>query len=58
MFSAISINQDVAKGKGINEYCLESRKNKNSLGRPDWQQPWQSVQHTEHSFKDVFDKII
>ena len=58
MFSAISINDDIAKGKRINEYCLQSRIHKNNLGRPDWQQPWQSMQHAEYSHKDVINKII
>jgi hypothetical protein len=53
MFSAISMNPETAKGKRINETGLESKKNKHHLGRPEWQQEWKSLQHSEYNQKDV-----
>jgi len=53
MFSTISLNPETDKGKRINETSLESKNNKHRLGRPEWQQSWKSIQHSEHNQKDV-----
>ena len=53
MFSTISLNPETDKGKRINETSLESKKNHHQLGRPEWQQTWKSIQHSEYNHKDV-----
>ncbi len=48
MFSKLSENRDPPKGKCANEMTIKNITTQYELGRPEWEQKWES--HTHQAF--------
>jgi hypothetical protein len=58
MFAKISLNQENAKGKGVNEYSLKNYNHQFSFGMKEWQQDYHSINKREFSSKPVILSIL